>query len=185
MLKTIVTAATLLFLGSTALAANPVVEIRTSAGEIVVELFPDKAPKTVENFLAYVKENHYAGTIFNRVVAGEFIQGGGRLADLSRKPRRPPIRSESDNGLRNVRGTVAASRFPEDPDSATSEFFINLRDNAHLDPSEESGPGYTVFGRVVSGMAVADRVSRARTIQKGGHRELPEAPVTILGAAVR
>lgn len=180
---TIIAAA--LLLSTTVHAGNPVVAIETSAGEILVEVFSDKAPKTAENFLDYVKDNYYAGTIFNRVVAGHFVQAGGRLADLSKKPRRLPVVSEADNGLKNVRGTVSASRFPEDPDSATSEFFINVGNNPHLDRTDQQEAGYTVFGRVVSGMGVVDRISNTKTVQKGSHKELPETPITIRTVRLR
>jgi cyclophilin family peptidyl-prolyl cis-trans isomerase len=151
-----------------ALAANPQVELDTSAGVIKLELYPDAAPKTVENFLAYVKAGHYNGTQFHRVIKGFMIQGGGYNADFWQKPTRPPIPIEADKsvkaGLSNVPGSVAMAR-TGDPNSATSQFFINVADNKRLDfrSPDAQGYGYTVFGKVVSGMEVVNKIATMPT----------------------
>lgn len=136
---------------------NPRVRLTTSHGIIVIELELKKAPKTVENFLSYVKKGHYENTIFHRVIQNFMIQGGGFTPDFVQKPADPPIPIESSNGLKNVRGTVAMAR-TNDPNSATSQFFINVVDNAFLDYKSPDQPGYTVFGHVVEGMDVADKI---------------------------
>jgi cyclophilin family peptidyl-prolyl cis-trans isomerase len=146
--------------------ANPRVALETSAGRIVIELYPDKAPRTVGNFLSYVKDGHYNGTIFHRVIPDLLIQGGAFTPDLQQKPERAPIASEADNGLSNLRGTIAAARRPGDKDSATAQFFINTADNRQFDFSSDSGPltyGYCVFGRVVEGMDVVDKIRAVPT----------------------
>jgi cyclophilin family peptidyl-prolyl cis-trans isomerase len=153
---------------------KPVVVIETSVGDIVVELYPDKAPITVENFLAYVKDGFYSGTIFHRVIKGFMIQGGGVTADGQRKPTRPPIKNEAANGLKNTRGTIAMARTSE-VDSATSQFFINTVDNAFLDYQGPEKFGYCVFGKVIAGMEVVDKIERAPT--KPG--DWPVDPVVI------
>lgn len=141
--------------------ANPVVTIDTNHGNIRVELYPTQAPKTVENFLAYAKSHFYDGLIFHRVIDGFVIQTGGYWFDLSRKkPTRDPVVNESNNGLKNRRGTLAMARH-EDPDSANAQFFINLRDNPHLDATPDQ-PGYTVFGRVIEDLDVADSIGKVR-----------------------
>jgi cyclophilin family peptidyl-prolyl cis-trans isomerase len=151
-----------------ALAANPQVEFDTTAGKIRVELYPDAAPKSVANFLDYVKAKHYDGTQFHRVIAGFMIQGGGFTADFKQKPTKPPIPIESEQsskaGLLNVAGTLAMAR-TGDPNSATSQFFINVVDNQRLNYREATaqGYGYTVFGKVVAGMDVVDRIAKAPT----------------------
>jgi peptidyl-prolyl cis-trans isomerase A (cyclophilin A)/peptidyl-prolyl cis-trans isomerase B (cyclophilin B) len=151
-----------------ALAANPQVEFDTTAGKIRVELYPDAAPATVANFLDYVKTKHYDGTQFHRVIAGFMIQGGGFTPDFMQKPTKPPIPIESQQsskaGLLNVPGTLAMAR-TSDPNSATSQFFINVADNTRLNFREATaqGYGYTVFGRVVAGMDVVDRIAKAPT----------------------
>ncbi|HEX7324687.1 MAG TPA: peptidylprolyl isomerase, partial [Rhodanobacteraceae bacterium] len=140
--------------------AHPQVELKTSMGDIVIELFPDKAPKTVANFLQYVKDGFYAGTVFHRVIPGYLIQGGLYTRELRPKRTLPPIPDEANNGLSNLRGTVAAARGP-DPDSATAQFFINVVDNPRLDyVGNQSGMtwGYAVFGKVVKGMGVVDKI---------------------------
>ena len=131
-----------------ALAADPQVDIRTSAGTIRVELYPAKAPKTVANFLQYVKDGHYNGTIFHRVIPGFMVQGGGFTPDMREKTARAPIKNEAGNGLRNTVGTVAMARTSA-PHSASAQFFINVSDNAKLNAPEPDGHGYTVFGKVV------------------------------------
>ncbi len=160
------------------------VRLATSAGDIVVELDPEKAPKTVANFLQYVKAGHYDGTVFHRVIESFMIQGGGYKADLSEKPTKPPITLESRNGLTNVRGSIAMARTGV-PDSATSQFFVNVVDNAMLDqPNARDGNGYAVFGKVVEGMDVVDKIRVTPTQPKGVHQNLPVTPVTIRKATV-
>ena len=174
--------ATLALLASfAAAAADPQVEIKTGMGTIVLELYPDKAPLTVENFLQYVKSGHYNGTIFHRVMPGFMIQGGGFTPDFKEKPARKPIRNEAANGLRNTVGTVAMARTGE-PHSATAQFFINVADNASLDfryPTVE-GYGYAVFGKVVKGMDVVNRIVKVQTGPgPAPHRNVPVKPVVI------
>lgn len=166
-----------------AAAANPQVAIRTSMGEIVVELYPDKAPKTVENFLQYVRDDHYSGTIFHRVIGNFMIQGGGFTADLKQKPTRAPIPLESRNGLKNERGAVAMARTSV-PDSATAQFFINVVDNPRLDYPNPDGNGYAVFGRVIEGMDVVDAIRAVETTTSGGHQNVPVKPVLIKSARI-
>ena len=146
--------------------ALPQVVIRTSAGDVRVELFSDRAPLTVANFLAYADSGHYRGTIFHRVIPTFMIQGGGFGLDLAEKPTRPPVRNEAGNGLSNARGTLAMARTDE-VHSATSQFYINVEDNPELDHRDDSdkGFGYCVFGRVVAGMDVVDRI-RAKIVVK-------------------
>jgi cyclophilin family peptidyl-prolyl cis-trans isomerase len=151
-----------------AAAANPQVELDTTAGKIRVELYPDAAPKTVANFLDYVKAKHYDGTQFHRVIAGFMIQGGGYTADFKEKPTKPPVPIESEQsskaGLLNVPGTLAMAR-TMDPNSATSQFFINVNDNKPLNfrSADARGYGYTVFGKVVAGMDVVDKIAKGPT----------------------
>jgi cyclophilin family peptidyl-prolyl cis-trans isomerase len=175
-----------LLASSAAAAANPQVELRTSLGAIVIELYPDKAPLTVENFLQYVKDRHYDGTLFHRVIPGFMVQGGGHGADFKERPTRKPVRNEAANGLRNVPGTVAMARTGE-PHSATAQFFINVADNEFLNfrfPTQE-GYGYCVFGKVVKGMDVVARIVKVRTgAGPGGHRDVPVKPVLIESARV-
>ena len=155
------------------------VKFSTSAGDIVVELDADKAPKTVENFVAYVTAGHYNGTIFHRVIPTFMIQGGGMTADMKEKPTRAPIPLESRNGLSNVRGSIAMAR-TSDPNSATAQFFINVKDNDRLDAANaRDGNGYAVFGKVVSGMEVVDKIRDVPTASKGMHDDVPVTPVTI------
>jgi peptidyl-prolyl cis-trans isomerase A (cyclophilin A) len=171
-----------------ALAATPAlaqkVRLATSLGDIVVELDQAKAPKTVDNFLAYVKAGHYDGTVFHRVIENFMIQGGGMKADMSEKPTRAPIPLESRNGLTNLRGTLAMAR-TMDPNSATAQFFINLKDNAFLDQANSrDGNGYAVFGKVVAGMDVVDKIKAVPTGNKGPHQNVPLEPVTIKQATL-
>ncbi|HPC46780.1 MAG TPA: peptidylprolyl isomerase, partial [Deltaproteobacteria bacterium] len=160
---------------------TPIVVLKTSKGDITIELFPGKAPVTVRNFLAYVDMGHYNGTIFHRVIRGFMIQGGGLTADMKEKPTKDPIRNEADNGLQNVRGTIAMARTPH-PHSATSQFFINTRNNPFLDYRSHTpdGYGYCVFGRVTGGMDVVDAIESVPTGQRGPHQDVPLEPVTIL-----
>jgi cyclophilin family peptidyl-prolyl cis-trans isomerase len=149
-------------------AANLQVEIKTNSGNIILELYPDKAPKTVENFLGYVKDGHYKGTIFHRVIPGFMIQGGGFDKTLKQKPTRQPIENEAANGLKNEIGTVAMAR-TSDPNSATAQFFINLANNAFLNytaPTQQ-GYGYTVFGKVIQGMDIVKKIAAIPTGSSG------------------
>jgi len=162
-------------------AAKPVVIIETSMGDITVELDPNKAPKSVENFLAYVKSGYYRGTIFHRVIKGFMIQGGGITAEMNRKEGlRPPITNEATNGLRNQRGTIAMARTGE-INSATSQFFINTADNVSLDHSGTAADkfGYAVFGKVTSGISVVDKIENLTTGNKGPFQNVPLITVTI------
>lgn len=160
------------------------IKLATSMGDIVVELDRTKAPKTVENFLQYVQAGHYDGTVFHRVIDNFMIQGGGMSADMKEKSTREPIPLESRNGLKNLRGTVAMARTMV-PDSATAQFFVNLKDNAFLDQSNaRDGNGYAVFGRVVEGMDVIDKIRSVKTGDKGGHQNVPVEPVTIRKATM-
>ena len=155
------------------------VKFATSAGDIVVELDAAKAPKTVENFVAYVKAGHYNGTVFHRVIPTFMIQGGGMTADMKEKPVRAPIPLESKNGLSNVRGSIAMAR-TNDPNSATAQFFINVKDNDRLDAANSrDGNGYAVFGKVISGMEVVDKIRDVPTGSKGMHDDVPLTPITI------
>ena len=169
----------LLCVGAAAQAQTQKVKFSTSAGDIVVELDAAKAPKTVENFVAYVKAGHYNGTIFHRVIPTFMIQGGGMTADMKEKTTRAPIPLESRNGLSNVRGSLAMAR-TSDPNSATAQFFINVKDNDRLDAANaRDGNGYAVFGKVVSGMEVVDKIRDVPTGSKGIHDDVPLTPVTI------
>ena len=162
---------------------NPKVQLNTSMGAIVLELYPDKAPKTVENFLQYVQAKHYDGTVFHRVIDGFMIQGGGFKADMVQKPTRAPIPLEAANGLKNDRGTIAMAR-TNVPDSATSQFFINLVDNANLNAPLPDGHGYAVFGKVVSGLDVVDKIRAVATGMRNGMQNVPSTPVSITNATL-
>ena len=164
-------------------ANAPKVKLSTSMGDIVVQLEPAKAPKTVENFLQYVKDKHYDGTIFHRVIDGFMVQGGGFTADMAQKPVRAPIALEAANGLKNDKYTIAMAR-TNVPDSATAQFFINVKDNAMLNARQPSGDGYAVFGKVVQGTDVVDKIKAVATGNKGGHQNVPSSPVTITSATV-
>jgi len=163
-------------------ADGPVVVLETSLGEIRIGLYAAKAPRSTENFLAYVRAGHYTGTVFHRVMPGFMIQGGGYDAQLNERETRPPVRSEARNGLRNRRGAVALAR-TADANSAAAQFFINLKDNHNLDFGI-GGAGYTVFGRVLEGMDVVDRIAAVPTSPRGPHEAVPLTPVTILSARV-
>ena len=191
-------AATALTLAATPVfAANPQVELDTTAGKIRLELYPEAAPKTVENFLGYVKAKHYDGTQFHRVIDGFMIQGGGFTKDFAQKPTKPPIVNEAEMsskaGLKNEPGTIAMAR-TSDPNSATAQFFINVADNSRLNfrSPDPTGIGYTVFGKVISGMDVVNKIAKA---PKGGGkpvppgtpmdpRDVPTEPITITSAQV-
>jgi len=167
-------------------AANPQVEFKTNMGAIVLELYPDRAPATVKNFMQYVKDGHYNGTVFHRVIPKFMIQGGGFTPDFKQKPTRQPIRNEADNGIKNTAGTVAMAR-TSNPHSATAQFFINVADNDFLNfryPTRE-GYGYCVFGRVVKGMKVLQRIASIATGPgPAPHRDVPRKPVVIERATV-
>jgi cyclophilin family peptidyl-prolyl cis-trans isomerase len=158
-------------------AANPQVVIKTSEGDITLELFSDKSPVTVANFLSYVDSGYYNGTIFHRVIPNFMIQGGGMLPDMTEKAVGEPIVNESKNRVHNTRGTVAMAR-TNDPDSATAQFFINQRTNLKLDWTP-SGAGYTVFGEVVDGLQVVDFIASAPTANKGRHGDVPVDAILI------
>lgn len=169
-------------LSSAALAEK--VRLSTSVGEIVLELDREKAPRTVDNFIGYVKSGHYAGTIFHRVIPNFMVQGGGMDKAMSEKKTGAPIPLESRNGLKNERGTVAMAR-TNDPNSATAQFFINVQDNAFLDqPNSRDGNGYAVFGRVVEGMDVVDKIREMPTTTKGPHQNVPVEPILIKKASL-
>ncbi len=179
----------LLTLGLPAHAADPVrVTLSTSAGDIRLELYPDHAPKTVANFVQYVKDKHYDGTVFHRVINGFMVQGGGFDASYAQKATRAPVPHEgrealASGGLRNTVGTIAMAR-TNDPQSATAQFFINVKDNAFLDPSAQSW-GYTVFGKVVAGMDVVNAIKSAPTGPGGPFpSDVPKTPITLLKATL-
>jgi peptidyl-prolyl cis-trans isomerase A (cyclophilin A) len=159
-------------------ATCPQVKLTTSMGAITIALDAAKAPKSVENFVGYVKSGHYDGTVFHRVIDGFMIQGGGFTPDMNQKPTKPPIAIESKNGLHNGVYTVAMAR-TNDPNSATSQFFINVVDNARLDYVGDMQPGYTVFGRVTGGTEVVDKIRKVPTGNKMGMANVPNDPVTI------
>jgi len=170
--------------------SGPVATVETSLGRIRLALDQEKAPITVANFAKYARAGHYAGTVFHRVIPNFMIQGGGMTAELKEKPTSPPIRNEARNGLRNLRGTVAMAR-TNDPNSATSQFFINLKNNPFLDFGIQ-GAGYAVFGQVIDGMDVVDKIAAVRTKSAGPYENVPVAPVVIksvkvegVGAAAR
>ena len=164
-------------------AAAPHVKLATSAGDIVVELDAAKAPKSVENFLQYVKDKHYDGTVFHRVIDGFMIQGGGFTADMQQKPTRAPIPLEASNGLKNDKYTIAMAR-TGNPNSATSQFFINVKNNDSLNAPNPDGYGYTVFGKVVAGTDVVDKIRAVQTGNKGGMQNVPVETLTIKSATL-
>lgn len=178
-------ALSLLLAAATHAAPAPRVKLTTSIGEVVLEMAPDKAPASVQNFLDYVRSGFYDGTQFHRVIDGFMVQGGGYSRDFSKKQTRDPVRNEADNGLRNTRGSVAMAR-TSDPHSATAQFFINVADNAFLDhrSPDPQGWGYAVFGRVVEGMDVVDRIKSVATGKRGPFSDVPLEPVVIESATV-
>ena len=165
---------------------NPVVVVSTSMGDVTLELFKDRAPVSVDNFLQYAAEGFYEGTIFHRVKRGYVVQGGGYTPEMVEKSTRPPIQNEATNGLRNTRGTVAMAR-TQALRSATSQFYINLATNTELDHRGYAPPdfGYAVFGRVLEGMDVVDKIAATPVGSSGGHDDVPLTPVVILKVAVR
>ena len=172
-------------LGTDALAADPRVELKTNLGPIVIELNQEKAPKTVANFLQYVKDGHYNSTVFHRVIDGFMIQGGGFDKDMKQKKTRAPIENEAANGLKNDYGTIAMARTP-DPHSASAQFFINVKQNDFLNYREPTpqGYGYTVFGKVVSGMDIVDKIAKVQTGNAGPYQNVPREPVVIESAVI-
>lgn len=179
----LVFAATLAFAAAGHAQAQQRVKLATSAGDIVVELDAAKAPKTVENFLQYVKDKRYDGTVFHRVIDGFMIQGGGFTADLQQKPTRAPIPLEASNGLKNDKYTIAMAR-TGNPNSATSQFFINVKNNDSLNAPNPDGYGYTVFGKVVAGTDVVDKIRGVATGNKNGMQNVPVTPVVIQSATL-
>jgi peptidyl-prolyl cis-trans isomerase A (cyclophilin A)/peptidyl-prolyl cis-trans isomerase B (cyclophilin B) len=176
-------AAGALLLSTAAWAADPQVSLKTSMGEIVLELDQEKAPVTVANFLQYVKSGFYKGTVFHRVIDGFMIQGGGMDAQLKGRKTRPPIKNESNNGLSNASYTVAMAR-EDNPDSATSQFFINVADNFGLDAANRMDAGYTVFGKVVKGQEVVDKIKGVLVDDVRGMQNVPVTPVVIQAATI-
>jgi peptidyl-prolyl cis-trans isomerase A (cyclophilin A)/peptidyl-prolyl cis-trans isomerase B (cyclophilin B) len=168
-----------------ALAADPQVDIKTNVGTIRLELYPAKAPKTVENFLQYVKDGHYNGTIFHRVIDGFMVQGGGFEGSYKQKPTRDPVQNEAKGGLKNDAGTVAMARTP-DPHSASAQFFVNLKNNDFLNAERsQDGWGYAVFGKVVSGMDVVTKIAKTPTGAAGPFgSDVPKQPVIIESVTV-
>ena len=166
------------------MATNPVVLLETTSGDILIELYPDQAPKTVENFLQYVDAGFYKNTIFHRVIAGFMIQGGGYTVKMEEKDTQAPIPNEANNGLGNARGTIAMAR-TMDPHSATAQFFINLVDNDFLNYTSETmqGWGYCVFGKVTEGMDVVDKIAKVKTKSQGMHDDVPVDLVVITNAS--
>jgi len=160
--------------------SNPIVVISTSQGDMKVELYKDKAPKTVENFLGYVNDKFYDGTIFHRVIPRFMIQGGGFTPDMKQKPTKAAIKNEAGNGLKNTDGTLAMAR-TSDVDSATAQFFVNVKDNDFLDHKDDSiqGFGYCVFGKVIGGLKVAHAIEGVETDTKGMYQDVPVEPVVI------
>jgi peptidyl-prolyl cis-trans isomerase A (cyclophilin A) len=175
--------AAVLVFGAPAVMAQKV-KLATSMGDIVVQLDADKAPKSVANFVQYVKDGHYDGTVFHRVIPTFMIQGGGFDSEMKQKATRASIPLESRNGLSNMRGTIAMARTMI-PDSATSQFFINVVDNQRLDAANSpDGNGYAVFGKVISGMEVVDKIRAVPVADKAGHQNVPQQPVVIKKATL-
>jgi cyclophilin family peptidyl-prolyl cis-trans isomerase len=181
----------LAMVSGTARAANPVVVLETNMGNIEIELFEDKAPATVKNFLQYVQDKHYDGTIFHRVIPTFMVQGGGFEPGMKEKKTRDPIKNESNNGLSNLKGTIAMARLGRDvgnvkaADSATAQFFINVKDNTFLDKAKaQDGAGYCVFGRVIKGLDVVDKIKDVETGEVDGHEGVPKKDVVIKSVKV-
>jgi cyclophilin family peptidyl-prolyl cis-trans isomerase len=164
-------------------ADNPQVAVKTNMGNIVLELYPEKAPKSVANFLDYVRKGHYNGTVFHRVINGFMIQGGGFDKDMKQKPTNPPIENEAKNGLKNEPYTVAMAR-TSDPHSASAQFFINVKNNSFLDYPGQDGWGYAVFGKVVNGTDVVDKIKAVDTSNSGMFQHVPVKPVIIESATI-
>ena len=183
LLGTLAVAAFCAHAGAADAPVAPTVTVQTNMGDIVIELYRDKAPKTVDNFLVYVKSGFYNGLLFHRVVKGQLIQGGGFDQKLQPKPTRPWIKNEANNGLSNQRLTVAMARGRQ-ADSASSQFFINLNDNSQLDYPSFDGAGYCVFGKVISGEDTLDKIALVDTVDKPKFESLPITPVVIVKAFV-
>ena len=166
-----------------AMAANTLVEMKTSMGNIEIELFNDKAPISAKNFEDYIKDNFYNGTVFHRVIPGFMIQGGGMDGNMVEKQTKAPIQNESYNGLKNARGTLAMAR-TNNPNSATSQFFINTVDNDFLNKSQMNA-GYTVFGKVTKGMDVVDKITQVPTANFGIHQNVPKQAVKIINVSIK
>ena len=166
-------------------SSNPRVKLETNKGTIVLELYPDKAPKTVANFLSYVRDGFYDGTIFHRVIPNFMIQGGGFTEAMQQKETKAPIENEANNGLKNETGTIAMAR-TNNPHSATAQFFINTKDNTFLDFSAptQQGWGYAVFGKVIDGMDVVREIEKVQTGNKMGHQDVPTDEIVIIKATV-
>jgi cyclophilin family peptidyl-prolyl cis-trans isomerase len=160
------------------------VKFETTKGDILIELYPEKAPKSVDNFLAYVRNDFYDGTIFHRIIPGFVVQGGGFNTEFEKKPTMDPIVNEADNGLKNERGTLSMAR-TNDPDSATSQFFINLVDNDSLNPIPGRSAGYAVFGKVVEGMDVVDEMANVPTETRGRYADVPAENIVIINAVIK
>ena len=174
---------TIIFLNNGAnaeMTTNTKIIIKTTSGDIKIELYDDKAPITSENFKKYVESGYFTDTIFHRVIKDFMIQGGGFTAEMSEKDSMPPIKNEANNGISNERGTIAMARTP-DPHSASSQFFINLKDNNFLDFTAETsqGWGYCAFGKVFEGMDILDKIALVDTGSYGGHQDVPKEPITI------
>ena len=185
-LGTLFTVSIILATSGTAMAAGkPIVTFKTNMGDFTVQLEPEKAPKTVANFLEYVRDGHYDGTIFHRVIAKFMVQGGGFLPNLQKRDTRGPITNEANTGLKNERGTIAMAR-TADPHSATAQFFVNVIYNRFLDHTAETqqGWGYTAFGRVIDGMNIVGRMARVKTGTKGPYSDVPNDPIIIEKATI-
>lgn len=167
-------------------AAHPIVLVKTTMGDIKIELYEDKAPITVKNFLTYAKEGFYNHTIFHRVIPGFMIQGGGFTKDMRQKPTHATIQNEAENGLKNEKGTIAMAR-TSDVNSATAQFFINGANNSFLDFKDKSsrGYGYCVFGKVIDGMPIVEKIIQAKTSTQGGHENVPVTPIEITAVTVQ
>ncbi|MBH2002465.1 MAG: peptidyl-prolyl cis-trans isomerase [Moraxellaceae bacterium] len=174
---------TSLLLASSHLFANTMVDMKTSMGNIEIELYDDKAPISAKNFESYVKSNFYAGTIFHRVIPGFMVQGGGLDVNMIEQTTKAPISNEANNGLKNTRGTLAMAR-TSDPNSATSQFFINVADNTFLNRSQMDA-GYAVFGKVTKGMDIIDKIVSVPTGNYGMHQNVPKQPIKIMSVQIK
>ncbi|MFW2162842.1 peptidylprolyl isomerase [Acinetobacter beijerinckii] len=172
-----------LILASSHLFANTMVDMKTSMGNIEIELYDDKAPVSAKNFESYVKSNFYTGTIFHRVIPGFMVQGGGLDANMVEKKTKAPIVNEANNGLKNTRGTLAMAR-TSDPNSASSQFFINVADNNFLNKSSMDA-GYAVFGKVTKGMDIVDKIVKVSTANFGMHQNVPKQPIKIISVQIK
>lgn len=183
MLKKTLAASVLVVASINSYAANSVIEMKTTMGNIEIELFNEQAPITTKNFESYVKKKFYNGTIFHRAIPGFMLQGGGMTAEMQEKPTGKAIINEASNGIKNTRGSVAMAR-TNDPNSAKSQFFINMADNGFLDQSTENA-GYAVFGQVIKGMEVVDQIVKLPTTGYGSHPDMPKNPVKIITMQIK